>query len=61
MELFQKLKLSEELMRSLHESGFTSPTEIQEKTIPLVMEGKDVIAQSATGSGKTLSYIIPER
>ncbi|PIN86551.1 ATP-dependent RNA helicase [Candidatus Woesearchaeota archaeon CG10_big_fil_rev_8_21_14_0_10_44_13] len=43
-------------MRAIKEEGFEEPSEIQEKAIPLVLEGKDVIAGSATGSGKTLVF-----
>ena len=56
MEEFRKLKLDEQLLEILKEDEITIPTEIQEKTIPLVLEGKDVIAASYTGSGKTLAF-----
>lgn len=56
MENFRKLGLSEEIIKALEESKFEEPSEIQEKTIPLVLQGKDVIAGSATGSGKTLAF-----
>jgi len=56
MEEFRKLKLDEELLEILKEEEITHPTEIQEKTIPLVLQGKDVIAASFTGSGKTLAF-----
>ena len=56
MEKFRNLKLSENLLKAIKDLGFTEPTEIQEKTIPLVMEGKDVIGGSSTGSGKTLAF-----
>ncbi|ARK30708.1 DEAD-box ATP-dependent RNA helicase CshA [Halalkalibacter krulwichiae] len=39
--------------------GITDPTEIQEKAIPLVLKGKDVIAQSQTGTGKTFAFLLP--
>src|SRR5690606_21132614 len=41
------------------ESGFEAPTSIQEKAIPAILEGKDVICESPTGTGKTLSYLLP--
>lgn len=56
MEKFRNLKLSEGLMRAIKEEKFEEPSEIQEKTIPLVLEGKDVIGSSSTGSGKTLAF-----
>jgi len=56
MEKFKKLGLSEHILRVLEEEKFEEPTEIQEKSIPLVLQGKDVIAGSATGSGKTLAF-----
>ncbi|AJD90506.1 RNA helicase [Jeotgalibacillus malaysiensis] len=42
-----------------NESGFKNMTAVQEKVIPLMREGKDVIAESPTGTGKTLSYVLP--
>ncbi|MCH1627541.1 DEAD/DEAH box helicase [Ferdinandcohnia quinoae] len=41
------------------ESGFQAPTSIQERAIPLILEGKDVICESPTGTGKTLTYLFP--
>ncbi len=56
MEKFKKLGLSEQLLKSIQESGFEAPREIQEKAIPLALAGKDIIGGSATGSGKTLAF-----
>lgn len=56
MEKFKQLGLSDELCKVLHELGFEGPREIQAKTIPLAIAGKDVIGGSATGSGKTLAF-----
>ncbi|MBU2104926.1 MAG: DEAD/DEAH box helicase [Nanoarchaeota archaeon] len=56
MEKFIKLGLSKELTDVLKLTGFKVPSEIQEKTIPLVLAGRDVICGSATGSGKTLVF-----
>jgi len=56
MEAFKKLKLSESILKVIEAAGFKEPTEIQEKTIPLVLQGRDVIGSSATGSGKTLAF-----
>ena len=44
------------LLKSIQERGFEIPSEIQEKTIPLILQGKDVVAGAATGSGKTLAF-----
>ena len=44
------------MLNAIRDAGFTVPSEIQEKTIPLVLTGKDVIGSSATGSGKTLAF-----
>jgi ATP-dependent RNA helicase DeaD len=56
MQQFEKLGLSKEVIFVLKESGFTAPSEIQEKAIPLALAGKDIIGGSATGSGKTLAF-----
>lgn len=52
-------KLSNEMVSLLQQHGITSPTPIQQEIIPAIFEGRDVIAQSETGSGKTLSFAIP--
>jgi ATP-dependent RNA helicase DeaD len=59
MEKFEKLGLSREVLKTLDNVGITEPTEIQEKTIPLALAGKDIIGGSATGSGKTLAFASP--
>ena len=56
MEYFRNLGIIEPILISIKEEKFEKPTEIQEKSIPLILEGKDVIAGSATGSGKTLAF-----
>jgi len=56
MKTFEELGLSYELLGTLSDMGIKTPSEIQEKTIPLVLAGKDVIGGSATGSGKTLAF-----
>ena len=56
MEHFRKLAIQENILKSIKEHGFEKPSEIQEKTIPLVLKGKDVIAGASTGSGKTLAF-----
>ncbi|MFH0869681.1 MAG: DEAD/DEAH box helicase [archaeon] len=56
---FEEFKLKPEMMRAIHDSRFTEPTAIQEKCIPLILEGRDVVGQSMTGSGKTAAFAIP--
>ncbi|MDP6548052.1 MAG: DEAD/DEAH box helicase [Candidatus Woesearchaeota archaeon] len=56
MEDFRKLGISKPILRAIEEEKFDEPSEIQEKSIPLILAGKDVIAGSATGSGKTLAF-----
>jgi ATP-dependent RNA helicase DeaD len=46
-------------MRALGEMGFVNPTEIQERVIPPLLDGKDVIGQAQTGTGKTAAFGIP--
>lgn len=57
--LFQELNLSPELLRAVEEMGFTGATEIQSESIPLILEGKDVVGRSQTGTGKTAAFGIP--
>jgi ATP-dependent RNA helicase DeaD len=56
MEKFRKLGIIEPILKSIQEQDFKVPSEIQEKAIPLILEGKDVIAGASTGSGKTLVF-----
>ncbi len=56
MNKFEELGLSNDLLNVIDHLNFDQPTEIQTKSIPLVIKGKDVIGESATGSGKTLAY-----
>ncbi len=56
VKTFAELGLTKDIIKVLDEMGFKEPTEIQEKTIPLAIAGKDVIGGSATGSGKTLAF-----
>lgn len=58
-EPFSTLKLSEQTNKALTEMGFTSMTPIQEKSIPILLAGKDVLGAARTGSGKTLAFLIP--
>ncbi|MBU1974652.1 MAG: DEAD/DEAH box helicase [Nanoarchaeota archaeon] len=56
---FEKLNVNIEIVKGLKEMGITSPTEIQQKAIPIVLTGKHLIGGSKTGSGKTAAFGIP--
>lgn len=56
---FQELNISDEIKKAVKDLGYEEATPIQEKSIPAIMEGKDVIGFSQTGSGKTASFGIP--
>lgn len=56
---FQSMSLSRPILRGLASVGFSEPTPIQSKTIPLALLGKDVVGGAVTGSGKTAAFIIP--
>ena len=53
---FKDLKLSKEVLQGIEKMGYVSPSPIQEKSIPLLLEGKDIIGQAQTGTGKTLAF-----
>src|ERR687886_787249 len=59
MTTFADLGLSEPVLRALHDVGYESPSPIQEQAIPPLMEGRDVIGQAQTGSGKTAAFGLP--
>ncbi len=56
---FTHLGLSEPLLKSIKEQGYDTPTPIQAKAIPVVIEGKDVLAAAQTGTGKTAGFTLP--
>ncbi|KAG6837125.1 ATP-dependent RNA helicase [Arthromyces matolae] len=56
---FTSLDLSEQTLRSLESMGLSTMTQIQAKSIPLLLAGKDVLGAARTGSGKTLAFLIP--
>ncbi|OJW49088.1 MAG: hypothetical protein BGO67_11005 [Alphaproteobacteria bacterium 41-28] len=56
---FEKLGLNAKTLQAIADVGYETPTPIQEKAIPLLLEGRDVIALAQTGSGKTASFILP--
>ena len=56
---FQDLKLIPQLLENVRKSGYTTPTPIQEATIPLVLSGRDVLGCAQTGTGKTAAFALP--
>ena len=56
---FESLGLKKELVKAVEKKGYTTPSPIQEKAIPLVLEGKDVLASAQTGTGKTAGFTLP--
>lgn len=56
---FKTLGLSDSLLKAIQAQGYTSPSPIQQKAIPLILEGKDVLASAQTGTGKTAGFTLP--
>ncbi|CAI7596934.1 unnamed protein product [Penicillium palitans] len=56
---FQEFNLSRPILRGLAAVGFTDPTPIQRKAIPVALLGKDIVGSAVTGSGKTAAFIVP--
>ncbi|KAF2164947.1 hypothetical protein M409DRAFT_24849 [Zasmidium cellare ATCC 36951] len=56
---FQTMGLNTHLLKAITRKGFSVPTPIQRKTIPLILDGQDVVGMARTGSGKTAAFVIP--
>ncbi len=56
---FADFELADPILKAINECGYTSPSPIQEKTIPLLLEGHDIIGQAQTGTGKTAAFALP--
>ncbi|MDP8315623.1 MAG: DEAD/DEAH box helicase [Candidatus Celaenobacter antarcticus] len=56
---FKDLKIIEPILKALKEENYTEPTPIQEKAIPLILRGNDVLGSAQTGTGKTAAFAIP--
>ncbi len=59
MITFKKLGLHKTILRAIAEKGYDTPTKVQEKTIPAVLEGFDIISSAQTGTGKTAAFALP--
>ena len=59
MNAFDEIKVKETILKGIQELGFVTPFPIQAQSIPLLLEGNDVIGQAHTGTGKTASFVIP--
>ena len=53
---FKKLGLSDELLNAIQEKGYSQTTTVQEKTIPYILQGLDILAGAHTGTGKTAAF-----
>ena len=56
---FQELGLLEPVVHGVQSLGFVDPTPVQEKCVPLILQGKDVIGSAQTGTGKTAAFALP--
>lgn len=52
-------KVCENTLKAINDMGFTNMTEIQAKSIPHLLEGRDLVGSAKTGSGKTLAFLVP--
>ena len=59
MVTFEELKVNKSILKALREIGFETPTPIQEKAIPVIRSGMDVVGIAQTGTGKTAAYLLP--
>lgn len=57
--LFENLDINKAILKSIKEMGYAKPTPIQEKAIPYILEGKDLIGCAQTGTGKTAAFAVP--
>ena len=56
---FEELQIDDRILRAVEDMGFEEASPIQAKAIPVVLEGKDIVGQAQTGTGKTAAYSIP--
>ena len=58
-ETFLKYNLNQEIVKALNALGYSKPSDVQQKVLPIILAGKDVVIKSQTGSGKTAAFAIP--
>ena len=56
---FEELNLAPAILKAVREQGYENPTPIQEKAIPIVLDGHDLLAGAQTGTGKTAAFTLP--
>ncbi|MCL6408921.1 DEAD/DEAH box helicase, partial [Dickeya dadantii] len=56
---FDSLGLSADILRAIEEQGYRDPTPVQRQAIPVVLEGRDLMASAQTGTGKTAGFTLP--
>ncbi len=59
MQAFPDLGLTADLLRAVAAAGFTSPTPIQQRAIPVILSGRSLVASAQTGTGKTAAFVLP--
>src|SRR5437588_12905991 len=57
--LFNDLNIIKPILDALHEEGYRTPTPIQQRAIPIVLQGKDLLGVAQTGTGKTAAFAVP--
>src|ERR1039457_3469731 len=56
---FESLNIIPQILKSLHDEGYRTPTPIQQQAIPIVLQGKDLLGVAQTGTGKTAAFAVP--
>ncbi|PCJ64406.1 MAG: hypothetical protein COA58_13725 [Bacteroidetes bacterium] len=56
---FSKLGLSAPIVKAIQELGYTNPTPVQKRSIPIILAGRDIVATAQTGTGKTAAFVLP--